>query len=361
MKKFIIKLLAFILIILAVTLPLSAYVDPYNVFHVKAPRENGIESNKGFIKTEYMKKNFDGFDSLLFGSSRAGFYDIGYLNEKMGARFYDMASSESLVNEQTNELKVLIKAGFVPKNVIVLVDDISCFVDPKLHENMLYRVPYPSGGMTDRIEFYLKYMDLFTVADSIPVIKEHDAVRLDELNSGIDSSFDESTGFGYLERFYNTGTERLDKESYFDPDAEQSKKGYWVDYYKFRADEALDDMRELKKVCDDNGINLIVLTNPLYHLTYRQDIENGYLLYLSGLADITDYYNFSSFSEVTEDYHYYYETSHFTPEVTRMMTDAFMSGESSSFGQHVSSENVSEIINMLEEQAISRGISVYHE
>ncbi|MDO4187748.1 MAG: hypothetical protein Q4D29_02045 [Lachnospiraceae bacterium] len=370
MKKLIIKSIAFILIIAALILPMSISVDPYNVFHTKAPRDNGIESNKGFIKTEYIKKNHDKFDSLLFGSSRAGFYDIGYLNEKMGAKFYDMASSESLVNEEAKELKVLIKAGFVPKNVLVLVDDISCFVDPKIHENMLYRVPYPDGGFADRMEFYLKYMDLITVANSMSVIKDHKAKVEAELVNGVDNAYDNSTHMSYTDRFYETGTERLDKESQFDPNEEQYQKGYWVDYYDLRVEEALNDMKELKKLCDDNGINLIVMTNPLYHLTYEQDIENGYLIYLRGIADITDYYNFSGFSEVTEDYHYYYETSHFMPEVTRMMTDAFLASENASnnhegiseesvFGCHVTSENVDEIISILEEQAIKRGISVY--
>ena len=100
MKKFCIKTIAYFLLIGLLVLIPSILVDPYNVFHVRAPRNNGIEANKSFIKTEYIKKHHDDFDGLVFGSSRAGFVDIGYLNEKSGLRFYDMASSESLVNEQ---------------------------------------------------------------------------------------------------------------------------------------------------------------------------------------------------------------------------------------------------------------------
>ena len=360
MKKVVIKSIAFILIIMAILLPTSIAVDPYNVFHVNEPRDNGIESNKGFIKTKYIMKHHDEFDSLLFGSSRAGFVDIAYLNEMTGGSFYDMASSESLVNEQTAELKVLIDSGFIPKRVWVLVDDISCFVDPKLHENMLYRVPYPAKGPIDEMEFYLKYMDLLMIKDSIGVIRDHADKRAAELASGVDSSYDGSTNMSYLDRFYHTGTERLDKVSQFNPEEEQYQSGYWCDYYNLRVEEALKDMSKMVVLCKKYDIELTVLTNPLYYLTYKKGVENGYLEYLKGLALETDYYNFSGCSFVTENYENYYETSHFTPEVTRMMIDAVVNGKKSGtgdllspdnvFGVHVTAENVNELISILENQ-----------
>lgn len=374
MKKLVIKTIAYLMILALMVLTPSIIVDPYNVFHVSEPRDNGIESNKSFIKTEYIKRNHENIDSLVFGSSRAGFVDISYLNEKTGCKFYDMASSECLVSEQVTELRELIKSGFIPKQVLVMVDDISCFVDPALHENMLYRVSYPAGGLIDKAEFYLKYCDLITNFESIKVIKEDKEKKALEAQEGVDNSFDASTRLTYLDRFYNTGTERLDKISQFDPNEEQYQKGYWVDYYSYRVNEALKDMADMKALCDSNGIKLTVVTNPLYHLTYEMDLEAGYIDYLRGLAEITDYYNFSSFSDVTEDYKYYYETSHFTPQVTRMMVDSMtMTSEvygegddvfslselnSKGFGVHVDDKNVDDVINLLVVQAGERGINV---
>ena len=88
MKKLIIKFLIFIALISLAVIPVSVVIDPYNVFHVNEPRDNGIESNKGFIKTEYIRRNYDGIDGLVFGSSRAGFMDIEYLNELTGDRWF---------------------------------------------------------------------------------------------------------------------------------------------------------------------------------------------------------------------------------------------------------------------------------
>ncbi|MDO4965227.1 MAG: hypothetical protein Q4E51_00830 [Lachnospiraceae bacterium] len=347
MKKFLIKSLAFALLLALVFAPVNIVVDPYNIFHWDAPRDNGVEPNKNFIKTKYVLNNKDKFDSFLFGSSRAGFMDVNYLSELTGDKWYDMASSEAVVAEHVNTLKVFIKHGLIPKNVFVMVDDISCFVDPKTHENMLYRVPYPTGGIISYMEFYAKYCDLITTFESIGVMKEH-----------------VSEDVNHVERYRNSGTERLDKATYFDPTLPQFQVGYWADYYSYRVDEAIEDMQDLVDLCNENNINLTVVTNPLYYLTYGRDLENGYIDYLNRLADVTEYYNFSSFSDITLEYTNYYETSHFTPEIGRKMIEVTQGMQSDDklsdqgFGYYVTSDNRDEFIAMLLNQANNNNVVV---
>ena len=157
----------------------------------------------------------------------------------------------------------------------------------------------------------------------------------------------------YIERYHNTGCERLDKESKFDINSPQYNEAYWCDYYKLRLDEALTDMRELKMLCDEYGIELTVITNPLYCLTFDKAYENGYADYLYALSDITDYYNFSGHTYVSKDYQYYYETSHYTPQVSRLMIDAVLgngdNGNDELFGMHVTKDNKDLLIERLTE------------
>jgi len=336
MKKLVVKFLIFALILGAVFIPVNVILDPYNIFHWDSPNDNGVEPNKNFIKTKYVINNPDKFDSFLFGSSRAGFMDIDLLNEITGDSWYDMASSEAVVAEHTKSLKILLNNGIKVKNVFIMVDDISCFVDPAMHENMLYRVPYPTGGLISKMEFYVKYCDLLTTFQSLSVMKEH-----------------VSEDPNYVERYRETGTERLDKETYFDPTLPQFQTGYWADYYSYRVDEAIDDMKKLKELCDSNGINLIVVTNPLYYLTYERDVENGYLDYIEGLSQVVEFYNFSSLSDITCEYTNYYETSHFTPDIGRMMIKTVFDSmdnkelKSQGFGYYVTSDNINELLNIL--------------
>ncbi len=339
MKKFLIKLVAFAVILGIIFIPINVIIDPYNIFHTDNVRDNGVEPNKNFIKTKYVLEHPDKFDSFLFGSSRAGFMDVKHLGELTNERWYNMASSEALPREHVNTLKIFIKHGIIPKSVAVLVDDISCFVDPDTHKNMLYRVPYPTGGLLSQADFYIKYCDLFTTAEALKVISENE-----------DSDNDTA------ERFRETGTERLDIETYFDPSLPQFQTGYFADYYSLRLEEAIEDMTELKAICDEYNIRLTVMTNPLYYLTFERSSENGYLQYVEKLAYVTGFYNFSCLSDINNNYLNYYETSHFTPEIGRIMIDTCFGGRvddelrAQGFGFFANEYNIENLMDILQRQ-----------
>ncbi len=337
MKKFVLKSFIFLFLVAAVMF-LPAYIlDPYNVFHYENPRNNGVELNKNFAKTKYILNHQDLFDSLVFGSSRAGFLDVSRIPN---GSYYNMYSSEAVPAEHVKTLKILLKHGYCPKNILVLVDDISCFVDPAEHESILYRLPYPDGNVFDHMEFYTKYCDAMMLAESIPVMR-----------SFVDLDSD------YGNRFRTTGTERLDITPDWDGLMDgASPSGYWADYYELRVDEALSDMQELVDLCNANGISLTVATNPLYCVTYKRSAEAGYLEFLRGLAEVTDYYGFSSLSDITNNYTCYYETSHYSPYVGHKMIEVIYEDQtdpylwSQGFGISVNSENIDEYITFLESQ-----------
>jgi len=344
MKQFLRKGLIFAIIMGLIFIPVSVLIDPYNVFHYSMPRENGVEPNKNFIKTKHVLHNQDKFDSLVFGSSRAGFFDVSKLKD---GTYYNMASSEAVPAEHVRILKIMIKNGFVPKNVIMLVDDISCFVDPDRHATSLYRIPYPDEDIASQLSFYSKYFDLITIWESLAVIKGFDTPSPD-----------------YIERFKNTGTESLDIPPAFNS---ANAVGYWADYYELRLEDSIAEIQEMIDLCEEYDINLTIMTNPLYHLTYEKAIENGYLAFLASLADITDYYNYSSISYVTIEDKCYYETSHYTPQVGEWMISAAFEDKidiavkEQGFGMYVTDENKKEFINLLRSQAAEKGIKIYEE
>lgn len=342
MKRFIIKFFVFILILGIIFVPVTVIIDPYNVFHYDTPRNNGVEPNKNFIKTKYVLNNQDKFDSLVFGSSRAGFFDVDKLTD---GTYYNMSSSEALPAEHVHALKIMIENGFVPKNIIMLVDDISCFVDPVMHETVLYRIPYPDEDVLSQISFYAKYCDLLTTYESLKVIRNFKDPDPD-----------------YLEWFRRTGTEKLDIPPAFDS---TDAVGYWADYYDLRIEEAISDIQEMIDLCEEYDIHLTIMTNPLYYLTYEKAVENGYLDFLEALADITDFYNFSSISHVTIESRCYYEASHYAPQVGEwMISAAFWDTidqvvKDQGFGVHVTDENKEEFLTFLREQAIEQGVVPY--
>lgn len=341
MKKFVIKCISFFLILVLIFVPFNVLLDPYNVFHPGRLVNNGVEPNKNYIKMKNVIDHPDRYDSLLFGSSRVGFLDVERMND---GTYYDMMYSEGLPAEHLQNLKDLLARGIVPKNILLGVDDISWFVDPEFHGNILYRAPFPwSGSLLDKAGFYLKYFDLFTTLKSVQTIRDN------VVN-------DEQWG----ERLLRTGTENLDIPSQFDP---ANDRPYWADYYMPR-EEVFAEIQEFVDICEENDIHLTVFTNPLYAKTYTQGIQNGYLEFLEGLSEITDFYNFSGYNTLTVDTANFYENSHYTRKIGDKMIDVMFYGqtyeglEEQGFGVYVEKGNGGELIELLKNQAVNYGIEI---
>ena len=121
-------------------------------------------------------------------------------------------------------------------------------------------------------------------------------------------------------------------------------------------EELLCQLRDITAVCDRYGIRLTVVTNPLFFRTYETACENGYLDYLYGLADVCEYVNFSSISNVTTECGNYYETSHFTPYVGWAMIEIVYNGfeddilRDQGFGYPVNAQNKDAFLALLQEQ-----------
>ncbi len=341
MKLFIKKCTVFFLILCLIFFPLGVGLDPYNIFHWRHIRNNGVEPNKSYVKMMNIINNPERFDSFLFGSSRAGFFDVSKMND---GKYYDMAYSEGLPGEHLQNIKDMLDRGIKIKNITMGVDDISYFVDPDFHSDQLYRKAFPwDGTLSDKAGFYLSYLDLITLSQSIEVIMDH-----------------KNTDPGYGERLLETGTENLSIKTDFHYDKTDPT---WSDYY-YPREKSLEEIAEIVSICRDNNINLRIFTNPINGYTYQKDIANGYIVFLRRLADVTPYWNFSGFNNVTLDMTNYYETSHFSPAVADQVIDRIYNDRGDTellrqgFGMYVTKENVEELTDILYGQAVNFDLPV---
>ena len=331
MKKFLKKIFPFIAFILVLEIAVPIIVDPYNVFHWYQIRDNGVEPNSNYIKMEYILANPDKFDSFLFGSSRTGFIDVENIPE---GKWYNMSYSEGLPAEHLANLQVMIENGIIPRNVMIGVDNISCFVDPSLHEDEFYRIPYPTGS---KLSFYSNYLSMRGVLLSLDTILSYEPDDPD-----------------YVDRFYRSGSSvgDLSLAGTFEEDVP-----YWDDYYTDYMQEAVEDLRQIALLCDEYDINLIVFSNPIYYKTYQQSEYYGYDNFLDWLiGSVGSFYNFSGINDVTTDKDYYYESSHYTEEVGDMIIDRIWNGvtdeelEAQGFGMYVDETNRDEFMEALDSQ-----------
>ena len=108
MKRFFLKLVLLIVPLALIFLLTPLLVDPFNVFHRKAVRRNGVTPNENFIKTAWILDNRDTFDSFVFGSSRVGALHSEHIE---GYRAYNMTYSFGVPQEHLDNLRTFLKAG----------------------------------------------------------------------------------------------------------------------------------------------------------------------------------------------------------------------------------------------------------
>ncbi len=323
--------------VLSVFVGINVLGDPYNVFHVDHIRDMGVEPNKNFIKMKYVLENKDKYDTFIFGSSRVGFF---YFDTSPYEHYYNMSYSEGLPKEHLDNLKVLLAAGVQPKHIFLGVDNISYLVDPALHEDLLIRMPYPADG--NLLPFYAKNVSNWEVTcKSFRLLTGLEKVEVG--NMPLDPA-----------RFYENG-ESVYNDDYRMPSSVY-ETAYWDSYYADRTDEAIEEIRQFKELCEENGIELTVFINPLHYKTYTKSARHGLFTFMEKLAQVTDYYNFTGLNEYTSQDQYFFETSHYKPEVGYAMVDAMCYGKvpedlaTSWFGMLVTADNVSDFTEYFQEQ-----------
>ena len=119
-------------------------------------------------------------------------------------------------------------------------------------------------------------------------------------------------------------------------------------------EETLEEIAEIVRICEENGIDLTVFTNPMYDVTYEASLEMDYMEFLRRLGEITPFYNFSGYNDITLDSKNYLDSSHYRAEVSDMLMEVIFDGKryeelyAQGFGVYVTPENVEEFIAVLE-------------
>jgi hypothetical protein len=348
MKKFLIRLLPFLIFCIVLIFILPAILDPYNVFHYKDVRINGVEPNRNYIKTRYIIENPNKFDSYLFGSSRVGNIDTSLID---GFNCYNMFYSVGFILEHYYTLEAMTNRNIIPKLVMLGVDDISCFHNPSVHINDLMRkplilppLPHSFSDSLVYVKFLINYcnppMVLSSLKETILYKKTVHATE-DEKGFYISGSyprinFEPPTGFAWKDAKPGTG------------------------YQENRIDENISDIKKIIDLCKRYNIKLIIFTNPLHVLTYQEAVKNGYLDFLYKLTEITEYYNFSGLNKITTNNAYFIETSHYKFEVGDMIVNTIFNNIfdeellGQGFGYYVTKDNRDAFFKILNDQRESQ-------
>lgn len=338
-KKWLGIFFASIVVFALIMAGINAAVDPFGIFGDKIfdYYSYNMTQNPRTAKIGYLDKNHDKYDSYIIGSSKTSSYSVEKLNKYMNASFYNMIMYGGDLYDAEKTADYIID-NYGAKNIILNIgieesvqynqeDDpikgnLHAKVDGK--NSFLFYLKYVflnMGYSIDKIKSYFAHDYLPTANEVfIPETGEYNKVVRDvervgdiKVNDGTDSKF-----FLYRE-------ERNDL---------------------INMDNAAESVRRIKEKCEANGVNFMMIASPLYDTEIEDYNYNQLVEYWKKLAEVTDFYDFSGYTDISLDSRYFYDDAHFRNCVGDMAL-AYIFGDSSvyfpeNFGRVTTASNAAE-------------------
>ncbi len=336
LKKFFIKSMLLGGAVLATIIIFNYVVDLYGVLRRDADNIV-VTPNDKYVKINHVLNSPGRYDSFSFGSSRAGHIHTHQLSN---GKWYNMYYWSGIPYEWMRSIQVFVKNGVEIKNVLITIGPFSYKSEPEERQDKFLFRFYPET-FREKIVFFTRY--LFKQPSLVEIKRKYRPIEKWGL------VFD----YGNTGNYYIT---KLEHDIELDPDRHRKSK-YFAQamvVYGNQINEYVNQVREIKRICDANGINLHVLFHPIHHLNFLNEDTKLMNTAKRRLVSITDFYDFSGLNTVTIDNYYYTDVVHFRPKVGDMMLKKIF-GEPDvkvppDFGVKVTGDNIERHLEFLMKQ-----------
>ncbi len=338
-KKWIAVFTVTVVVLGALICGFNALVDPFGIFGdvLFDWYAYDMTQNPRAAKIAYLDKNHDKYDSYIIGCSKTGSYSTEALNRYYGgASFYNMLMYGGDMYDIEMTAKYIIE-NYDVKNIIVNMG---------LEETVRYdtQADEMKSNLHAKVDgsslpaYYAKYLfanPSYAVSKIAAWINDGYLVNENDVflpESGVyDKSVRDVERVGGLSEFlaaYPSFKTVLKKEKL---DAK---------------DKCLESVRRIKEMCDEKGVSFRMIISPIFH-TEMDIYDRGQLEeFLTGLSEITDYWDFSGYNSVSYEPRYFYDPYHFRNAVGDMALARIFDDESiylpADLGRHVTTDNVAE-------------------
>ncbi|RVU54809.1 polysaccharide deacetylase family protein [Anaerosphaera multitolerans] len=337
-KKFFTMFVLIVLIIFIPILLLNVLVDPFGLFGDKIYKWDSYNftQNPRTAKIEYINKHKDKFNSYIVGSSGCGSIQVDTLNNYTADSYYNAFYYGSDLMDSYNTIKYLSENTEVENILLGINYNTAMFFD--IGDDEINQRMHGKAVGKNLLNFYTTY--LFA----------NPRYALAKINDAKEDSFFQKSFDVFLPEtgVYDKSTRDVENIGNFEDYV--AKENYSVFNNYPREEKKLVElgsfkncMTDIKKLCDNSGINLEVVVFPIYWEDFdNYDVEELETFYRE-LANITDFWDFSK-SKISTDARYFYDSTHFRNSVGDMMlakiyndSEVYMPND---FGHHVDSGNV---------------------
>lgn len=312
--------------------------DPFGVFGDKVMNWYGydITNNPRTAKISYLDEHFSEYDSYIIGCSSTSSFPVEDFNKYLGANFYNMIMYGADMLDVEQMVGYMLE-NYTVKNLVVNVYiDNGAFYNEESNKYTHSMLPRVDGS--DPAEFYSRFL-FATPSYGIAKLR---ALGDNTWLSQYFDIFDEKTG-AYDKR-------RRDIEPISDLDNYYTAYPEFLDYphgtYLLPAvDDCISSMENIVRMCDENGVNLIVVAAPVYYEYMNNFYIDSVCGFYKRLAEVVDFWDFS-YSSVSFEPRYFYDRTHFRNNVGHMAAAKIFGDESvyvpDDFGFLVTDENAEE-------------------
>lgn len=347
-KNFNLQIIIWLIGLFMFNILLNIAVDPFYIF--KTPIIHGFNEIKPDLKKqerltkvlEY-KLNKNNINAIFFGSSRVDYsIDASYYKHIAGQNAFNFGIKATGITETANYIKYIVKKDSKLKNIYVGVDFFG-FGTPV----------YESKKDSDN----LYYSSSISLNELATVLISQDALMssITTLMYNIKQNYDIDFNFNGLKR------EKNDANAYDDAMYEM---GLYINkdvFYKhFRlCEKRFDALREIKKICKENKLNVIFFVNPinvaqLQAIKATNNLEN-YRLWKEKIADITPFYDFSGYNFITteslsKNMKYYFDSNHYKEITGNLIVKTLFTKKPDKFGVLINTNNVKKYNELLEKK-----------
>ena len=334
-KKWLTMFFSTVAVILALIGVFNYTTDPFGVFGDKIMNwySYDITNNPRAAKISYLDEHYADYDSYIIGCSSTSSFPTEDFGKYLDAKFYNMIMYGADMLDVEQMVSYMIK-NYTVKNLVVnvYIDNGAVYNE---ESNKYTHSMMPRVDGSDPLGFYSRFL-FATPSYGVAKLK---AYQTRTWLSQYYNIFDEKTG-AYDKR-------RRDIEPISDMDNYYKAYPEFIDYphgnYLLPAvDDCIKSMENIVSMCEDNGVNLIVVAAPVYYEYMNNFYPDSVCAFYTRLAEVVDFWDFS-YSSVSFEPRYFYDRTHFRNNVGHMAAARIFGDESvyipDDFGHLVTAEN----------------------
>ncbi len=297
-------------IVLLTPLPAFNYsVDQYRVLTKDYINYYNNSPNKHYLKLHYLLNNEHHFTKFLFGSSRVKAIDTNIL----GKEWYNMTYSFGIPATHLYNLKLMINNNLKIEEIIVGINGGNIWKDPADFENDYLRKVYPDSFFST-IKFYKSYLYKKPTERDLDILKGKIPLKKSD---------------NHILHPHDIENIRLEKEKLKNPEKHIEnieKNPILLGYNKqnYRIDKAVEEIREIKELCEKNNIKYKFIFMPVYKNVYEKYDQEKITEFKSKLSEVIDFQDFYKINELTSNPLYWRDTSHLFPGPTNQYITPFL-------------------------------------